>query len=170
MGTGAAVKKMTFNTENKKHQHHIMLSDDGRLSFDVGDGGCVNPVASWDVVPDHVTKFNGDATLTPARTGGVVAAPSSVVQHALGTAVVLGVLAAVKHRQSPAAAAPSQPPKPEDPNAVTTPEQLRDLLPIRGSNGSGIEVTSIHTLPLIYPEYTTVDPLFRQQSAIACDV
>jgi hypothetical protein len=72
VGTGAAVKKMTFNTENKKHQHHIMLSDDGRLSFDVGDGGCVNPVASWDVVPDHGTKFNGEsdqAFITTSSTG-----------------------------------------------------------------------------------------------------
>ena len=103
-------------------------------------------------VARHLVPWAGDDArgLTPARTaGGVAAAPSSAVQHALGTAVVLGVLAAVKHRQSPAAAAPDQPPKPEDPNAVPTPEQLRDLLPIRGSNGSGIEVISL--IPLICP-------------------
>jgi PPOX class probable FMN-dependent enzyme len=80
------------------------------------------------------------ANSKPPSTAGIHCAGGAVAGIAVGAlAGAAAGWALARQRQQQGTPATTTPPAGDDPNAVTTVSELRDVLPVRGSNGSGIE-------------------------------
>jgi hypothetical protein len=89
-------------------------------------------------------RRSGSGSAAVAARSTPCAGAAGYIASALGGAAVAwaGTNISRKLRQEqpdePSPPAPAEPPS-DDPNAVTTQLQLREILPVRGSNGQGIE-------------------------------